>query len=74
MRALRQELHRQKQTYLISVEAEIREIEKMKAVFASVLLITVVVAYAKEAATQSVDPQSEGRTIVAQRFCPKGRC
>jgi hypothetical protein len=46
----------------------------MKAVLAAVLLVTVVVASAQEAAAQSVDPQSDGRTIVAQRFCPNGRC
>jgi hypothetical protein len=46
----------------------------MKAVLAAVLLVTVVVASSKEAATQPVDPQSEDRTIVAQRFCPNGRC
>ena len=46
----------------------------MKAVLAAVLLVTVVVASAQEAAAQSVDPQSEGRTIVAQEFCPNGRC
>jgi hypothetical protein len=45
----------------------------MKAVLAAVLLVTVVVASSKEAATQPVD-QSEDRTIVAQRFCPNGRC
>jgi hypothetical protein len=46
----------------------------MKVVLAAVLFIAVVIAYAKEAATQSVDPPSEGRITVAQRFCPNGRC
>jgi hypothetical protein len=46
----------------------------MKAMLAAVVLVTAIVASANEAATQSVDPQSEGRTIVAQRFCPNGRC
>jgi hypothetical protein len=46
----------------------------MKAMLAAVLLATVVVASEKEVTTQSVDGQSEVRTIVAQRFCPNGRC
>jgi hypothetical protein len=45
----------------------------MKAVFA-VLLVTVVYTSAKESATQSVDSNSDGRIVVAQRFCPRGRC
>jgi hypothetical protein len=51
---------------------KIREV-KMKAVFA-VLLVTVVFTSAKESATRSVDSNSDGRIVVAQRFCPKGRC
>jgi hypothetical protein len=46
----------------------------MKAMLAAVLFVTVIVASAKEAAAQSFLPQSEGRTVVAQRFCPNGRC
>ena len=45
----------------------------MKAMLTAVLFLAVL-ASAKEAATQSVDPQSDGRVVVAQRFCPKGRC
>ena len=46
----------------------------MKVVLATMLFVTVVIAAAKEAATQSLDPSSEDRMIVAQRFCPNGRC
>jgi hypothetical protein len=47
---------------------------EMKVVLAAMLFVTVVIAAAKEAAIQSIDPSSEGRMIVAQRFCPNGRC
>jgi hypothetical protein len=46
----------------------------MKVVLAAMLFLTVVIAAAKEAAIQTIDPSSEGRMIVAQRFCPNGRC
>jgi hypothetical protein len=45
----------------------------MKVVLAAFLLVAVV-GVANEPATQSVDPQPDGRTVVAQRFCPNGRC
>jgi hypothetical protein len=46
----------------------------MRAALAAVLLVTIVAASSKEANTQTLDPQSEDRMIVAQRFCPNGRC
>jgi hypothetical protein len=72
--SLKQQLHTAKPSFLFGFpQVQIREVG-MKAVLAAVLLVTVVVASAQEAPAQSVDPQSEGRTIVAQRFCPNGRC
>jgi hypothetical protein len=46
----------------------------MKMVLAAAFLVAVVVVSAKDVAIQSVDPQSDGRITVAQRFCPNGRC
>jgi hypothetical protein len=45
----------------------------MRALFA-VLLATVVVVSAKESAIRPADSHSDGQIVVAQRFCPKGRC
>ncbi len=46
----------------------------MKVVLTAMLFVVVVIAAAKEAATEPLDPPSEGQMIVAQRFCPNGRC
>lgn len=46
----------------------------MKMVLAAAFLVAVVLVSAKKIATQSVDPQPEGRITVAQKFCPNGRC
>ncbi len=42
----------------------------MKAALAAVLLVTAVVVSAQEGRGQSVDPSSEGRTIVAEILSP----
>lgn len=46
----------------------------MKVVFTAMLFVAVVIAAAKEAATEPLDSPSDGQMIVAQRFCPNGRC
>jgi hypothetical protein len=46
----------------------------MKVVLTAMLFAAVVIAAAKEATTEPLDPASDGQMIVAQRFCPNGRC
>jgi len=46
----------------------------MKVVLTAMLFVAVVFAAAKEVATEPLDPPSDGQMIVAQRFCPNGRC
>jgi hypothetical protein len=45
---------------------------EMKVILAAFLLVAFVAA-ANEAVIQP-DPQPEARMVVAQRFCPNGRC
>ena len=45
----------------------------MKRIFTSALLAAIVVA-ALPSVSQQADTASEDNIVLAQRFCPKGRC